>query len=386
MLKGVKASMLLVLAVMTLVLWATGATAAPVNGLLDASVVVADQSTENRQQALKKLLGDVLVRYSGSTKVLANGAVKAALLKPQHYLNQYQYKLVDDAEGATQTLLVADFQARPINDLLRREQLPVWSANRPSIVLWVVIDDDTGRKIVSDSNRPAFAAALKENAVRRGLPVSLPIYDMSDLMQVSSDDVWQVQQQEIAKASKRYDADALLVGRVIATAEGGWRSSWSLSSGELRTSFSSEGRDFSALLAPVIDQTAEQLSRQYAIVAGVDSGEQLQLSVSGLDSFADYSAAMLYLRSVAVVKSLTPILVHGDSAVFALKLSGSEEQLWQAIALSNQLQAVAAALQPPAQPKPQLAPVASGADASLAVEPTAVQKRLIAPVRYLRWR
>ncbi len=313
------------------------AQATAVKNLLDSEVVVPDQSARHRQQALQKAFSDVLVRYSGTVSVLRDPSIKAAIKTPSRYLNQYQYTTGVNARGDNEIILQADFQAKPLKALLNAKQLPIWSDSRPNIVAWIVVDDNTGRNIVSNNNNVAVAEIVMNEAKRRGLPLTLPTYDMTDLQAVDSSDVWALDVNKISVASLRYDADALLIGRVVALANGGWQSNWQLIDGNIEVPFSSEGKDLSTLLQPIIDSSAETLSTKYAVISGSGNVEMLQISVAQIDSFAKYTDALLYLRNLGAVKSVTPSKIDHGQVVFSLKINADTEKLWQAIALNNHL-------------------------------------------------
>lgn len=387
------------------------AAAVVVDQLFSAETEVADQSNSSRQKAQKQALAEVLVRSSGRADIVRLAEIKAALARPDRFVNSYQYRTVaytdeETGEPGRRLMLIVDFQPKKVNDLLRQSSLPIWSSNRAKITSWIVVDDNSGRQVISTTNRLPLSEALAGNAKRRGLPLNLPVYDMTDIMAVSTDDIWQMQQQTLFAASGRYQADAILIGRIVATGADQWRSSWTFSHAGEHVSFDSQGQDFNALLAPVIDTVAETLSRRYAVVVS-DNRAEVQLSIDKIDSFADYTAALLYLRGLEAVRGVGPIYIDGQQVVFALELDGTEEQVWQAISLNRRLQETTAK---PIQTPPVTAPLsptpaptdgpANGTDSradegdvdsaevdgGLAAEAAVpILDQPIAPLRYFQW-
>ncbi|CAH0992059.1 hypothetical protein SIN8267_02174 [Sinobacterium norvegicum] len=389
------------------------ADAVVVDNLFRVETEVADQSNSARLEAQKLALAEVLVRSSGRGDITQQAEIKSVLARPDRLVNSYQYRTVsftdeETGEQGRRLMLIVDFQPKKITDILRQSSLPIWSSNRASITTWIAVDDSSGRQVVSATNRIPLAEALAANAKRRGLPMLLPVYDMTDIMAVSTDDVWQMQQQSLFAASERYQADAILVGRIVATGESQWRASWTFSHAGEHFSFDSQGQDFNAVLAPVIDNVAEALSRRYAVIVGENSAE-LQLSIDSIDSFADYTSALLYLRGLEAVRQVGPLYIEGEQVVFALELDGTEEQVWQAISLNRRLkEATAKLIQTPqaAQP-PVLTPAAVSDDEAVSraedstegsaedsvevanpaeaeVAPVIVDQP-IAPLRYYQW-
>ena len=59
----------------------------------EAQIQVEDQTQRTQQNALKKALRQVFVKMSGSTSVLDNAGVRAALSSPQSLLRSYRFAL-----------------------------------------------------------------------------------------------------------------------------------------------------------------------------------------------------------------------------------------------------------------------------------------------------
>ena len=99
---------------------------------------------------------------------------------------------------------------RAVLGLIRDAGLPVWRANRPTVVAWVVLDDGSERRILgAESTHPAIEA-LRSRARERGVPLRLPLLDLQDLSAVSFTDVWGGFEEGIVAASARYRADAAI--------------------------------------------------------------------------------------------------------------------------------------------------------------------------------
>ena len=57
----------------------------------EAQIQVEDQTQRTQQAALKKALKQVFIKMSGSTSVLDNAGVRAALSSPQSLLRSYRF-------------------------------------------------------------------------------------------------------------------------------------------------------------------------------------------------------------------------------------------------------------------------------------------------------
>lgn len=178
-----------------------------------AQTPVADQSQSSQDKAVKAAFERVMVKMSGNRDVLDNPGVRAAMRTPQAYLRSYRY-----AYEGEQTYYVAEFDKPKLNDLLQRESLPLWGERRPETIIWLAIEDDSGeRSILDESAAHPLHEVLRSKAKQRGLPLSLPLMDLTDSATISIYDVWGRFVQPLSTASSRYGVDNVIGARVYKT-------------------------------------------------------------------------------------------------------------------------------------------------------------------------
>ncbi len=87
-----------------------------------------------------------------------------------------------------------------------------------------------GRRILPDQSSDGWAAALRTQAQAMGLPVSIPLMDLDDNMAVNATDVWGRFADPILKASQRYGAEMVVLGKLTPDGkeEGKWSIDWGL--------------------------------------------------------------------------------------------------------------------------------------------------------------
>ncbi|BFT30449.1 hypothetical protein D210916BOD24_16250 [Alteromonas sp. D210916BOD_24] len=176
----------------------------------EARIEVENQSQATQREALKKALRQVFVKMSGSTAVLDNPGVRAALSTPQSLLRSYRF----DYDNGT-TYYIADFDQVKLTDLLQREMLPLWGDRRPETIVWLAQESaDRSRFLLDESQPSSLADALRQTAVERGLPLSLPLMDLTDNTSISTYDVWGRFVEPLRKASIRYGIDNIIGARV----------------------------------------------------------------------------------------------------------------------------------------------------------------------------
>ncbi len=314
--------------------------AAVVNDLYEARVEVGNQSPAELKRAARDGLAEVLVKVSGRTDAARQPGLAAALAGADRYLEQYRY------EPAPKLQAVLRYDRPQVEQMLRNAGLPVWGDNRPTLLVWLAVDENGSRQLVNEESHADLVAALREQARRRGLLLSFPLLDLDDMAAVTADRVWQLDMSRLGEASARYRVDGLLAGRLAGLPNGRWLGSWKLAAEELRLGFDGEGATLPACLAPGIDRIADGLASRYAVTAEAGDGA-VTLWLTGVNGFVDYTRALAYLAQVSQVKSVLPLQVVPGELLLRLDIDGTPTQLERALALDNKLQAEPATAQNP---------------------------------------
>ncbi|WP_285435502.1 DUF2066 domain-containing protein [Pseudomonas sp. fls2-241-R2A-110] len=328
-----------------------------VKGLYQVREPVGSQSAEERDQATQRALDTLVLRLTGDPKSVQSPGLAALRKDPQQIISQYGF----DA-GPPQVLKV-DFDPATTEQALRRAGLSLWGANRPSILSWWLNDSAEGSSLVGDGQ--ASAAPLRRAAQHRGLPLRLPLADLSEQLVATAPHLEGTDATPLRAASDRYNADALLA--VHAREEGGqWQAKWNLWLGDKKEAGSVQGADQAAVADAVMLAVSERLAPRFVVKPGA-SGEQL-LEVQGMN----------LERYAALGRLLEPFGAHlqsVDGERILYRVNGSVEQLRSQLSLAK-LQEVPAGQAPaPATP---VQPLAQGSAPVTAPTP--------APVPQLRFR
>jgi hypothetical protein len=334
------------LVVLANLILASEAAVAGVSAIYSEAVPVASQSQADRRRAAGQGLSAVLVRVAGTTQVLQNGSVRQALAQADSYLEQFSYQSADaDSEGSEAYQLLMEFQPETTTALLRDANLPVWSSKRPVILAWIELSDGASRNIVTRTQQTQWAAAVMEEARRRGLPIVLP----NSALGLNASDVAEQMRAE------------LLYRGFVRTAGPSCSSQWTMELDGAVEQWSFNGDEHQQCVARAVDELAETLSARYAFAAATGVGQTVMLQVAGIRQFEDYSAVLRMLGDLAVVRSVAVHSVAEDRVRFALQLRGSEQNLDRAIRLE------------------QLLVVSEPQQATLAPRPTAVAEQPVSP-------
>ena len=354
----------------------------PVAGIYSERVPVANESDAERSQAFKKALQIVLVRATGEQRYLSHPAVLEALENAQSYVEAIRYfsetviptsssgetgpqqslaeaevqlSADENSDGlmpdpdpdqqeqvapttAEQRFIEVEFSSVLIERMLADAQIPLWDSNRPSVLIWMALQDESGSRslMTSDINNDIIEY-IQDFADARGLPVLFPVLDFEDRRNLSEDLVWRLDEQAIRTASLRYGADSILTGRLHFTSSGELVGLWQFQfqgDTEIFDGFSTDLEDY--LNAPLELITA-RLAQYFAILPGADLAASVILRVDGISDLQDYSALVAYVGGLGLVDSVATSQVAGERLELRLGLVGDPQQLYELIALDRDL-------------------------------------------------
>ncbi|MFT7243575.1 MAG: hypothetical protein ACI82A_000919 [Candidatus Azotimanducaceae bacterium] len=313
--------------------------AVPVTDLYVADVYVTSESEAQRLSGARAALLQVLVRVSGTQAVAEDEQVRLALRNPSRFYYQYSYQTTDrefqvGTEIVPGRILRISFEPNAIAALLRDAGFSVWGSNRPSVLLWVAVNDERGRRIMTESDGDDLSRAFAELAKERGLPMLYPLMDLEDAAGISTAEVWGAFLGRIDGASTRYNPDSILSGRVQRDASGQWRGNWAYRIDGNWSRFEGLAGSSRELVAEVVDQLADKLATRYAVGS---SKSVVTLRIEGIDSAEAYAAVLSYLQSLAPVLDTYVASVEGSDVVLELSTEGQQSQLIEIIELDHKL-------------------------------------------------
>jgi hypothetical protein len=305
--------------------------AVEMTSLYTAEVPLDAQQNDPRSAAYRDALAVVLLRVSGSGIGDDPEMVDFLFPNPASYVVQFR-------PGEADTLWVT-FDGVAVEDVLRRNGQAVWSSDRPLTLIWLAVDwgqgereiigaddpersDDESRTI--DRNRLLRQRVL-DVAERRGLPVAFPLLDTEDLARISFPDIWGGFDELVLDASRRYEADSVLIGRV--RPESGQRNRWTYH-------FAGEERAWTGEPELVLNLVADMLAAEFAI-GGDATLQSVELGVAGINTVDAYGSVQRMLSGLNVVESFAIRSVEGDRILYRVDAHGGAERLARALRLSG---------------------------------------------------
>ena len=324
--------------------------AVTLENLYQAEVLSESQSDAQRRIDASEGLSQVLTRVSGRSDILQNPVIVAALKTPEQYYSEFSYARVEAVNDAAAALPQPGLDPLPaetprqvmrirfapslIAKILREAGLPVWGSNRPSVLSWMAIDDESGRQVLGEANPSLFAKTLNQAARARGVPLLLPLWDLEDSRGVSSSEIWGRFLGRIEAASKRYSPDKILVFRAESEFSNQWRGDWSLGEGGQWRSGTVYGESQAQLATALVGVLASVLSEQYAVTS---TRSEVRLTVEGITEIQDYAEVSRYLEGLTQVMSVQPVRILTDMVEFKLRSEGEVQQIIDVIALDRKL-------------------------------------------------
>jgi|GEM_PF-2500443 len=313
-----------------------------ITGLYDAKALVADQQAQSRLAGAQQGLLEVLQKVSGFPVSAENPVVARSLKIADQYLYQFSYAHVEKSEAIEgQSQLKGDwlnmrFEGKAIQRMVKQANLPRWGTNRPTMLVWLAIDDGE-RKIISDGLDHVVHEAILDGAQRRGIPIILPIYDLEDSIKLPMEQLWGMFSEGVLSASERYGAESILMARVVKTDEGQWTGRWRFHFRDKEYDYEFIEETLDALVLSGLSAGSQVLANAFALKTNGLSANELRLDILNVSNLNHYAAVVKYLEKLAITKQVAVVGVKKQQVSFDLSLNGSFEQLEQTLALDKKL-------------------------------------------------
>lgn len=315
-----------------------GANAVVIEDLFEARVEIADQTQRSQNSAVKEAFKLVLVKVSGNRELLRDDTIKRHIAQATSFLLSYQFDLQPD-----NIYYVAEFDAQRIEKIIRFAGYSIWGKRRPDSIFWLAIQDKDSqqRKLVTLSNQQdnMLDEALS-TATKRGVSVSFPILDLTDLQMVGVYDVWNSFTQTIVEASDRYSVDYVVSASVFSRQQDSWTGQWTIAH-KGRYSIGEITEDsIDAVISEFVEILADNQAQQYALGTSDISDEKVKIVVGNINQLTKYVEVSDFLQSLTVVLSATLVEQNGNKGIFELELFGDENDLANALRLDDRIQPV----------------------------------------------
>ena len=173
---------------------------------------------------------------------------------------------------------------------------------------------------------------------QRGLPFRLPLLDLADQSKLQVADVWGNFEDTILAASSRYQAEAILVGRVYLGFSNSWNARWSLYSAGQRQDWDvNNSEDLNAAVKEGLSKTGEFLSIRFAQVNTAEESDMVLMQIKDVSNLKSYNKVIKYIKSLSTVAQIQAYQMNSNDVTFNISSRSGRLGLAQAIALGHVL-------------------------------------------------
>ena len=320
-----------------------------VEGLYSSRVSVDNESDSERSRAFQEAFKAVIVKLTGSDRWLNEPPIESAIAGAQSYVESIQYESrggnqiieegLNGSEGKNgEGFIEVTFASSLIQELLSNAKVPIWGSNRPSVLIWMVLQDSSGnRSLLTAESNPEISDLIRNFANFRAIPIIFPVLDFEDRNNLSEEDVWVLDSQKIVKASARYGADSILSGRLHFTSGGELVGLWQFIFQNKIDVFDGVEENLNDYLKAPLNRVANFLSSYFAVVAGSTPQETVSLKVEGVTNLKAYTSLMSYVSGLGAVHSVKASILDRGTLQLELELLGNTAQLEEVIGLDRDL-------------------------------------------------
>jgi hypothetical protein len=168
-----------------------------------------------------------------------------------------------------------------------------------------------------------------------------PLLDLEDRQAISADRVWQGDDAGVRRASARYGADSVLVGRVRRTDPQGWSVHWTHLLRGAAAQTETRGTTVEAALEAGVAWMADRMAGgSGAAAAGRVAGGSASgsvLVVEQVRSVEDYARVSAHLAGIDLLEKPVLVQVEPDRLLFQISPRASHDALVQALSAGTML-------------------------------------------------
>lgn len=313
-----------------------------VDDLYGSTVPVRDQGASALVTAARLGLANVVIKVSGSQDILSNPEIAKSVSSARSHVQQYSYLPAPD--GSDDLRVRLEFDASFITDLVLRSGEPLWTANRPAVLAWVVVEDELGERFVSRDSDPELVRMLREAFAQRGVPLQLPLYDLADAAAMRPSDVSQQSVSVLLAASQRYGLEHVVGARLAQEGSDSWVGDWSYFNRETRAEQRIGAETAALFMREGVAVVAQKMAAQYAVLPSASAPGTVALYVSGVSNYADYAVIVSWLEQLELVHGVRVRGLVGNRLELGLDGQADAVQLATLLELNRNLVAAAPAI------------------------------------------
>jgi len=312
--------------------------AVEVKGLYEIEVLAKSRSQEDRNKAMQEALKVVLDRVVVADNVLQTAVVKSAVADASHYVRQFQFSMSpgNGQRDEQARLLRIQFDEQQLLGLLRSSNVGIWGEIRPETLVWLVVEDQDGRRFYNADVMPEVENALNRAANLKSLPIIFPMLDLEEQQKISVNEVLSADSRHLLDMSKRYDVVSVMAGRLVHKGHC-WQAEWVLYFDNQIKQWSSSCKPLNGVVASGMQGAYDVLSKYYGVKPDIQEKGFTIVKISGIKGMTEMTRVTDYLQSLPMIKSVNWISVENGYNVYKINYAGSEAVLAEQLIAAGML-------------------------------------------------
>ena len=328
---------LLLLAGLNFLLLDSALAAEPIGNIYEARVPLLDRSENARRRAISEGLEQVLIRSSGYSGVGTLAGVTGALANAERYAIEFSVEAREiPAEDGLSTkraeVLWVRYSASQVDELIDRQQLPIWPTMRPTL-RYLVIQELWGEpEFILADNFPAMESVLQQVFYARGLTAEpfqtqeLEAEEIWDLDEIDAYQFYQAAEAELLVLIRVLSNDSKMTGAEVLFVQESGLSVYRQKKGE-------PVKD----VAAAINEFVDGYSADYVFLGGSGQASDFYISVLGMENFVSYRAFLEVISDLEQVNEARLEAFRNDQMLFRVSYSSNPERLLTAIMQQTEL-------------------------------------------------
>ena len=222
----------------------------------------------------------------------------------------------DDQPRTDELRLRIDFDPGGIDGLLARNGLPRLGRERPAVLLWLAVEDESGVEMQGDAY---LEQAITEQARRLGLDVVRPLGDLIDLADIDVSDI-RGGFLDSAEASARRYGTQLIAMLDLRQLDEDWAARWFWRLDGRDAGLQLEVEERSLALAAGMEQILGAIAERFAVVADAEHASQRRVLVRGIEGEVQYAEVLRHLEGLGAVSDVLVLGARGTELELQLRL------------------------------------------------------------------
>ena len=300
-------------------------------------VPVDSDSDAARASAAAEGLSRVLARLTGNPDIADSAVGRRLRGEAETYLQGFAYREV--SAPVDELRLLARFDVRRLREALVGAGHPIWPDRPPTVLVWAAVDDAGERRIVQAGDRGGLRMQLAEAGAALGIRLLFPIMDLEDMGAITYSDIAVGFVDPVIAASRRYGADRVLAGRLMATTADAVAGRWLLADPDAGTArrWQVRAEDTAEAIEATAAAMAAELREAFAYQPDLRARGRLALAISGIHDLATHDRVVDRLLALSGVERVNPVAVGDDRVRFELAISVEPQRVRDALARDERL-------------------------------------------------